>query len=241
MTTEYLESLAARLRERFKDMIADCAIVFGEIAVTIPPESLLTIAQALRDEPDFKFEMLMDVAGVDYLAYGVDEWTTDEATGMGFSRGVKKVSFARFRFENAPPPPKAEGPRFGVTYHLLSVSRNERLRLKVFCKDDNAPVVPSVTGIWASANWFEREAFDLFGIMFDGHADLRRILTDYGFIGHPLRKDFPLVGNVEMRYDPEQGRVIYQPVTIEPRVLVPKVIRDDHRYIDDESEKVSGA
>jgi len=240
--TEHLKSLALVLRERFKESIADCAIAFGEITLTVPPEISLTVIQALRDEADFKFEMLIDIAGVDYLAYGVDEWATDEATGQGFSRGVEKASFGRFRFEDAPAPIKHQGPRFAVTYHLLSISRNERLRVRVFCEDDEAPVVDSVTGIWASADWFEREAFDLYGIMFDGHPDLRRILTDYGFVGHPFRKDFPLIGNVEMRYDPEQGRVIYQPVTIEPRVLVPKVIRNDHRYIDQVAEeKPAGA
>jgi NADH-quinone oxidoreductase subunit C len=115
-------------------------------------------------------------------------------------------------------------------YHLLSISQNQRLRLKVFCEDDVQPAVYSVTPIWAGVDWFEREAFDLFGIMFKGHPDLRRLLTDYGFIGHPFRKDFPLSGHVEVRYDPEKRRVVYQPVTIEPRVLVPKVIRHDNRY-----------
>lgn len=239
--TEHLESLVSLLRERFNQQIVDCAIVFDEITLTVGPLDLLSVAQALRDEPAFKFEMLMDLAGVDYLAYGVAEWTTDEATGSGFSRGVEKASFGRFRFEDAPSLTKREGPRFAVAYHLLSVSHNQRLRMKVHCQDDESPVIDSVTGIWASADWYEREAFDLYGILFDGHPDLRRILTDYGFIGHPFRKDFPLIGNVEMRYDPEQGRVIYQPVTIEPRVLVPKVIRDDHRYLDEVEEKPRGA
>lgn len=121
-----------------------------------------------------------------------------------------------------------EGPRFCVALHLLSVSLNQRLRLKVFCGDDDFPVLDSVNGIWNSANWFEREAFDLYGIIFEGHNDLRRILTDYGFIGHPFRKDFPTSGYVEMRYDPEQKRVIYQPVTIEPREITPRVIREDN-------------
>ena len=120
--------------------------------------------------------------------------------------------------------------RFAVVYHLLSVSLNQRLRLKVFCPEGAVPLLDSVTGVWASADWYEREAFDLYGILFRGHSDLRRLLTDYGFIGHPFRKDFPLSGNVEMRYDPEKGRVVYEPVSIEPRTLVPKVIRDDHRY-----------
>ena len=119
--------------------------------------------------------------------------------------------------------------RFAVVYHLLSVKHNQRLRLKTFVAGD-PPLVDSVIGVWESANWFEREAFDLYGIVFEGHPDLRRILTDYGFIGHPFRKDFPLVGEVEMRYDPEKQRVVYQPVSIEPRVLVPRVIREDHRY-----------
>ena len=121
-----------------------------------------------------------------------------------------------------------EGPRFCVVVHLLSVSLNQRVRLKVFAPDDDFPVVDSVNGIWNSANWFEREAFDLFGIVFEGHADLRRILTDYGFIGHPFRKDFPISGHVEMRYDAEQRRVIYQPVTIEPREITPRIIREDN-------------
>jgi len=121
-----------------------------------------------------------------------------------------------------------EGPRFCVVSHLLSVSKNWRVRLKVFCPDDDVPVVASLTDVWSSVNWFEREAFDLYGIIFDGHLDLRRILTDYGFIGHPFRKDFPVSGNVEMRYDAEQKRVIYQPVTIEPREITPRIIREDN-------------
>jgi len=122
-----------------------------------------------------------------------------------------------------------EGPRYAVVYHLLSVANNHRLRLKVFL-DGEPPIIDSVVGIWTSANWYEREAFDLYGIVFDGHPDLRRILTDYGFVGHPFRKDFPLIGQVEMRYDPEQKRVIYEPVSIDPRINQPRVIRDDHRY-----------
>ncbi len=121
-----------------------------------------------------------------------------------------------------------DGPRYAVVTHLLSLSLNQRLRVKVFCPDDDFPVIPSVTGIWSGANWFEREAFDLYGIVFDGHSDLRRILTDYGFIGHPFRKDFPLSGHVEMRYDAEQRRVVYEPVTIEPREITPRIIREDN-------------
>ena len=121
-----------------------------------------------------------------------------------------------------------DGPRFCVVSHLLSVSKNWRVRLKVFCPDDDVPVVASLTDVWSAVNWFEREAFDLYGIIFEGHLDLRRILTDYGFIGHPFRKDFPTSGHVEMRYDAEQKRVIYQPVTIEPREITPRIIREDN-------------
>ncbi|MCZ2102893.1 MAG: NADH-quinone oxidoreductase subunit C [Comamonadaceae bacterium] len=122
----------------------------------------------------------------------------------------------------------ADGPRFAVVSHLLSVSLNQRVRVRVYCPDDDFPVVPSVTALWSGANWFEREAFDLFGVVFDGHEDLRRILTDYGFIGHPFRKDFPISGEVEMRYDEQQRRVVYEPVTIEPREITPRIIREEH-------------
>ncbi|MGH8729388.1 MAG: NADH-quinone oxidoreductase subunit C [Burkholderiales bacterium] len=131
------------------------------------------------------------------------------------------------------------GRRFAVVYHLLSVARNQRLRMRAFVADDDFPVIDSILPVWPAANWYEREAFDLMGIVFSGHPDLRRILTDYGFIGHPFRKDFPMVGNVEMRYDPETGRVVYQPVTIENRVLTPRVIREE-KYGDTGEEKGRG-
>jgi len=126
-----------------------------------------------------------------------------------------------------------EGPRFAAVYHLLSLAHNARLRVRAFAPDDDFPVLPSMIDVWPSANWFEREAFDLYGIVFEGHPDLRRLLTDYGFVGHPFRKDFPLSGHVEMRFDPEQGRVVYQPVTIEPREVTPRVVREQH-YADNE-------
>jgi NADH-quinone oxidoreductase subunit C len=194
----------------------------GELTWEVPAAKLLETCRALRDEPAFRFEQLMDVCGMDYLGFGDAEWRTEDATSSGFSRGVKRAVPAS---EVAP-----GGRRYAVVYHLLSVSRNERMRLRVFCPEGEPPMVDSLTGVWASANWFEREAFDLFGILFNGHPDLRRILTDYGFVGHPFRKDFPLSGNVEVRYDPEKKRVVYQPVSIEPRVLVPRVIRHDPRY-----------
>lgn len=239
--------LAEQLRARFDDDIQDCVVARGEVTLVIAAARLQAIGVALRDEAPFAFGMLVDIAGVDYLTYGRDEWQTQPATRMGFSRGVEQVSYARFSFTDAPTPPRHEGPRFAVVYHLLSLTHNQRLRLKVFCEDDDFPIVDSVIDIWASANWFEREAFDLFGIVFEGHPDLRRILTDYGFIGHPFRKNFPLIGNVEVRYDPEQARVIYQPVTIEPRVLVPKVIRGEDQAIPDQpgealtGDKTAGA
>jgi len=194
----------------------------GEIAVAVEPEQLLPVCRDLRDLPDLAFEQLIDLSGIDYLEYGQSEWATEEASTTGFSRGVERDGMRL-----------AQGQaRFAVVYQLLSVSRNTRLRVRCDCTPGEPPMLDSVTEVWASANWYEREAFDLFGILFRGHPDLRRILTDYGFIGHPFRKDFPLSGNVEVRYDPARGRVVYEPVSIEPRVTVPKVIRKDRRRVD---------
>jgi len=202
----------------------------GQLTYQVGPDDLIACASKLRDEPDLGFEMLIDLCGVDYLGYGRDEWHTEEASGTGFSRGVDRDPQAPVARLGDVEAEYLAPQRFAVVYHLLSIRHNRRLRLKVFCADDERPIVPSVTSVWASADWYEREAFDLYGILFRGHPDLRRLLTDYGFIGHPFRKDFPLIGNVEMRYDPEKGRVVYEPVQIEPRTLVPKVIRDDARY-----------
>ena len=175
----------------------------------------------LRDDPQFGFEQLIDLSGVDYLDYGRDEWSTLGSTATGFSRGVESHPRDGRR---------AAAGRFAVTYQLLSVANNWRLRLRSFASEGEPPVIDSLVDVWAAANWYEREAFDLFGILFKDHPDLRRLLTDYGFIGHPFRKDFPLIGNVEVKYDPVKGRVVYQPVSIEPRTLVPRVIREDNRY-----------
>ena len=220
--------LIERLQERFGDTLLDARLALGEVTIEVAPQELLETCRALHDEPDFRFEQLIDLCGVDYLAYGEDEWLTEEASSRGFSRAVEPVTAARMGVlaeELSTDTVKDAGTRFAAVYHLLSLSHNQRLRLRVFAADEQLPVIPSVVGIWNGANWFEREAFDLFGIVFEGHPDLRRILTDYGFIGHPFRKDFPLSGNVEVRYDPEKKRVVYQPVSIEPRVLVPRVIR----------------
>lgn len=233
MTDRY-ETLAARLDERFGEQVTRVPSTCGELTFEVSKDDLVEVATALRNEADFGFEMLMDVCGVDYLDYGRSEWTTSSATETGFSRGVQREPVILDESDEFPPR------RFAVVYHLLSLQHNMRLRLRVFTGNDNPPMVSSVVGIWNSANWFEREAFDLYGILFDGHPDLRRILTDYGFIGHPFRKDFPLSGNVEVRYDPEKGRVAYQPVSIESRTLVPRVIRHDNRYTEELKDEADG-
>ncbi|MEA3244253.1 MAG: NADH-quinone oxidoreductase subunit C [Pseudomonadota bacterium] len=222
-----VKDLLSRLQERFGNTLQDARLAAREVTVEIAPQDVLDTCTALRDEADFGFDQLIDICGVDYLAYGKHEWVTEESSATGFSRGVDANSAGRLPVleeELSLETPQTEQ-RFAAVYHLLSVANNQRLRIKVFAIDDQLPIIPSVIDIWSSANWFEREAFDLYGIMFEGHPDLRRILTDYGFIGHPFRKDFPLTGNVEVKYDPEKRRVVYQPVSIEPRVLVPRVIR----------------
>jgi NADH-quinone oxidoreductase subunit C len=213
--------LASQIDAHLSGRAQRVASLNDEVTYEVEPAQLLSVCRALRDTPELKFEMLMDVAGIDYLHHGRDEWQTETATRSGFSRG-------RVARTTAPDPNMAG--RFAVVYHLLSITHNRRMRLRVKCADTQDPQVDSVIDVWACANWFERETFDLFGIVFRGHPDLRRILTDYGFIGHPFRKDFPLAGNVEVQYDNEKKRVVYQPVSIVPRVLVPKVIRHDHRY-----------
>jgi len=227
----HIEALGQSIAGIFGGALTPVLSHTRELTCEVPADRLLEIAATFRDHADLRFEMCMDVCGVVYLEHGRAEWKTEGATSSGFSRGVARRSAGLADIgPQAVPAPAAAGRRFAVVYHLLSVAHNHRVRLKVFCSDDAEPMVDSVTGIWAAADWFEREAFDLFGILFKGHPDLRRLLTDYGFIGHPFRKDFPLSGNVEVRYDPEKGRVVYQPVTIEPRTLVPKVIRHDNRY-----------
>ena len=181
---------------------------------------------------------LTDLCGVDHLGYGQVEWETTDATHEGFSRGVEGLGPGRFDWQSRPESGDAEQ-RFSVVVHLMSITHNMRLRMKTFASDEGLPVVPSLIDTWNSVDWYERETFDMFGIIFEGHPDLRRILTDYGFTGHPFRKDFPLIGNVTVRYDEEKGRVVYEPVEIEPRVLVPRVIRDDSRYEADDIDKAA--
>jgi len=215
-----IKGLKAKLEQQFSDVILDCEWRYDEITIYVPADSIFSVCTQLRDE--FGFEQLIDLCGVDYSEYGGSTWETKGASDRGFSRAVDGEGNME---------PVSEGFRFAVVYHLLSIQHNQRLRIKVRLDADN-PIIGSVTKIWNSANWFEREAFDMFGILFDGHDDLRRILTDYGFIGHPFRKDFPVIGNVEMRYDEDKKRVVYEPVSIENRTLVPRVIRDDNRYSD---------
>ena len=233
MTDRY-ETLAARIDERFGEQMTRVVSICGELTYEVDKDDLHAVATALRNEGEFGFEMLVDVCGVDYLNYGSAEWATSSATGTGFSRGVEREPVILDESD------EFDAKRFAVVYHLLSIQHNFRLRLRAFTGTDNPPMIGTVVDIWNGANWFEREVFDMFGILFVGHPDLRRILTDYGFIGHPFRKDFPLIGNVEVSYDAEKGRVAYQPVSIEPRTLVPRVIRDDNRYSEDLKDRVDG-
>lgn len=200
------ENLVKALHSVFADKLSSLEIQNGELTIVVRAEDILTVSETLRDNPTLSFDTLIDLCGIDYSTYG---------DGLSAKHGLRDK-------------------RFAAVYHLLSVNLNHRLRIRVLAENNDFPVIDSVTEIWPAANWFEREAFDLYGIIFSGHPDLRRILTDYGFIGNPFRKDFPLTGYVEMRYDAEQKRVVYQPVSIEPREITPHVIREEH-YGDCES------
>jgi NADH-quinone oxidoreductase subunit C len=189
------DTLVAALNHALEGTNVTTAVALGEVTLTVPAADYLDAMRSLRDRPELRFEMLIDLCGVDYSAFG----------GGG-----------------------REGPRFGVVCHLLSLANNQRLRVRSFAPDDDFPLLPSLIDVWPAVNWFEREAFDLYGIVFAGHPDLRRLLTDYGFVGYPFRKDFPISGYVEMRYDPERSRVVYQPVSIEPREITPRIIREEN-------------
>jgi NADH-quinone oxidoreductase subunit C len=194
-----IQTLEAALHDVLGAKVKRLEAALGELTLTVPAVDYHDVCQTLRDDARLGFEQLMDLCGLDYSSY-------------------KDGAHSQF----------TDGPRYAVVSHLLSVSHNWRLRVRVFALSEDVPVVASVNDLWNSANWFEREAFDLFGIVFEGHLDLRRLLTDYGFVGHPFRKDFPTSGHVEMRYDAEQKRVVYQPVTIEPREITPRIIREDN-------------
>lgn len=194
-----LETLKNNLHSVFGDT-ATVTSALGEITLEVPAAKWIDVCTTLRDHESLRFETCIDLCGMDYSAWGAPTYPE-----------------AHTAFPN----------RFAVVIHLLSLTHNWRMRVRVFLTNDEFPVIPTLFEVWPTVNWFEREAFDLYGIVFEGHPDLRRILTDYGFIGHPFRKDFPISGYVEMRYDPEQKRVIYQPVTIEPREITPRVVRED--------------
>ncbi|MFZ1343271.1 NADH-quinone oxidoreductase subunit C [Thiothrix eikelboomii] len=225
-----LEELQAYLNSHLEGKFTSSVLAWGELSLEIPVRSWLDVCNFLRHDEQTQFEQLSDLCGVDYSTYGQAEWDT-QASSTGFSRAVPAQAPDLFDFDQvkaqATASEAATTKRFAVVIHLLSLKHNRRIRLRTFCEDHTYPVVPSIVRIWSSANWYEREAFDLVGIMFNYHPDLRRILTDYGFIGHPLRKDFPLAGQVEMRYDPLQRRVIYEPVSIVTQPSVPRVIRQD--------------
>ncbi|MBN8482175.1 MAG: NADH-quinone oxidoreductase subunit C [Xanthomonadales bacterium] len=231
----FAQVLEARLGQK----LASHSAPLGEMTIEVLPENWIAVARTLRDDPALRFDVIVDVCGIDYLGHGDTEWDTSDVSSEGFSRGVEGAGPGRFRWEDRPRPPHIPR-RFAVVVHLLSLEHNRRLRVRAFCMDDELPSVPSLIGVWPGVDWFEREAFDLYGIVFEGHPDLRRILTDYGFVGHAFRKDFPLIGNVEVRYDPDKRRVVYEPVSIEPRVLVPRTIRDDSRYEQAAAERKAG-
>jgi NADH-quinone oxidoreductase subunit C len=234
------KSVSESFTSRFGDRVAVGPSQSGIVTLAVEVDAWLEVCRALRDEEEFSFGQLTDLCGVDYLSYGQSEWETENASQEGFSRGVEGLGSGRFSWADRP---EAEGvkQRFGVVVHLLSFRHNRRLRLRCFAPDEGMPIVPSLVDIWSSANWYEREAFDLFGIVFEGHPDLRRIMTDYGFTGHPFRKDFPLIGNVAVRYDNQKKRVVYEPVEIEPRVGVPRVLREDSRYKSDDVDLAADA
>jgi len=228
------EDIKTRITTCFEDKVNFIESSYNELIFEIQSEDLIEVAKELKTNENMMFEQLTDLCGVDYLTYGVDEWTTKSATSSGFSRGVTRQSVILDDADTF------DDKRFAVIYNLLSIKHNSRIRLRVYTGDKNPPIIPSVASIWSSANWLERETFDLYGILFEGHPDLRRILTDYGFVGHPFRKDFPLSGNVEIHYDEKKEKIVYKPVSIEPRTLVPRVIRQDNRYSDEIKEDNNG-
>lgn len=225
MTT--LMNLAEKINTELELLLGPVTIAYDEITIECEVSHIKVALTQLKLNEAFAFDQLIDLCAVDYLHYGSDDWEKELASESGFSRGVERQEINVYTWDK---------PRFAVVYHLLSTTLNHRLRVKVFL-DESHLAIPSVHELWKGANWFEREAYDLYGILFENHPDLRRILTDYGFIGHPFRKDFPVSGHVEMRYDAHLQKVIYEPVNIEPRILVPKVIRHDNRYLDNQGVK----
>ncbi len=237
--SDKITQLVDKLTEELGDYIDELNVDHGQICIDISSENLIDAATILRDHAKLRFQQLIDLCGIDYSQYNNNEWATDKSSATGFSRAVEPASHGHLIFGEDLAPTGPQKNRFATIYQLISYALNHRVTLRVFAENDDFPLVESIVPIWNSADWYERESFDLFGIHYSGHPDLRRILTDYGFVGHPFRKDFPLIGHVEMRYDEEQKRVIYEPVSIEPRVLVPRVHRNDHRYIEDEAPEAN--
>lgn len=238
--SETAKAISDLFTDRFGERVTVGDTQSGITMLEIEVDAWQEVCRALRDEEDFSFEQLTDLCGVDYLSYGQSEWDTEDASQEGFGRGVESLGPGRFDWANRPEAGEMKQ-RFGVIVHLLSFRHNRRLRVRCFAPDEGMPIVPTLVDIWSSANWYEREAFDLFGVVFEGHPDLRRIMTDYGFTGHPFRKDFPLIGNVAVRYDEEKRRIVYEPVDIEPRVTVPRVLREDSRYKTDDLDQAADA
>ncbi|NLD08437.1 MAG: NADH-quinone oxidoreductase subunit C [Xanthomonadaceae bacterium] len=228
MTIRNPQELLSCIKKLLPDHVKDSAVFLDELTITVGQDSLFDALSLLKNSPELDFKQLSDITAVDYAAYGIAEWDI-EASNHGFSRGVTKRTTGQDADHLEPVIANKRMPeRFAVVYHLLSLTHNSRVRVKCFVDESRKgalPMLDSAVDLWAAANWYEREVFDMFGIGFKGHPDLRRILTDYGFIGHPLRKDFPLTGNVEVIYDAELRRVAYQPVTIESRVNIPRTIR----------------
>ncbi len=233
MMAKQKNPLASALADFFSsDRAQNIVVNHGQVSMDVSAEHWQDVARELRDEDRFSFEQMIDLCGMDYLSWGEAEWDTNSVSHSGFSRGVAGQGPGRFDWSKRPQEVfarKSHPARFAVVVQLLSVKHNFRLRIRCFAEDDQLPILPSLVEVWSSANWYEREVFDLFGVAFEGHPDLRRLLTDYGFVGHPFRKDFPLIGNVALSYDEDLQRVVYKPVEIEPRVLVPRVIRADAR------------
>lgn len=238
--SETPKAVAELFEQKFGGKVTVRETTQGTVTLDVDTLAWLEVCRTLRDDDDFGYEQLTDLCGMDYMGYGQDEWETDDASQEGFGRAVDHLGPGRFSWAERPEAGEINN-RFAVVVHLISYRHNQRLRLRCFAPDEGLPIVPSLVEVWSSANWYEREAFDMFGIVFEGHPDLRRILTDYGFTGHPFRKDFPLIGNVAVRYDSEKKRVVYEPVEIEPRVLVPRVLRDDSRYRTDEVDEAADA
>ncbi len=231
-------TLKELVQDKLGSLVLELTEEHGQLSMQVAAKEILAVCRMLKEDKELDFGMLIDLFGVDYLHYGKGEWHTSSATTEGFCRAVQKVEEIEYSADKdsaVDTNNNNQNSRFAVIYNLLSINKNWRIRVKVFLTEPL--LIDSVVSIWNSANWYEREAFDMFGFLFAKHPDLRRILTDYDFVGHPLRKDFPVSGHVEMRYDATEKRVVYEPVSITTRVLNPKVIREDARYLKQEAEQ----